>query len=366
MQSWKVSGLSHPNGPITNLLITDTKGFANLAQGPAPWNATLDTGAGAASSLKVDEFRHEDLSLKVDAFRYEIFVADEAPLKFKLETSASGGFLDAEPVLEVSDAANDGCTATAGGGSGADEFALRTYKPPGGNVTFFALCFQQTSSIGGTAAACAEAAAKAANVAETITKRNEVILSLPPLNNSRDDRFQRKLYSVMKVNSLSAEGPLKSAWSTTCRAPHRYMFMWDGMMQTVSMSHVNATLALEYLRTFMSFQNLNKSSEYYGRMCSEIGPPKGCISPTDAMPPNVALTVWDNHLQGGVQKAELAAMFPNLEKYIGYDLKSRRDLNGTYINLLWWQCHAPAAGQTNPFICNAAAPGGASSAARSC
>ena len=47
----------------------------------------------------------------------------------------------------------------------------------------------------------------------------------------------------------------------------------------------------------MSFQNLDPSSPDYGRMCSEIGPPHGCISPDDAMPPNVANAVLDNFQQ---------------------------------------------------------------------
>ena len=40
--------------------------------------------------------------------------------------------------------------------------------------------------------------------------------------------------------------------------------------------------------------------------------------------------------RGGVQLPELARMFRNLEKYITFDLTSRRDKDGPYRELLWW------------------------------
>ena len=132
---------------------------------------------------------------------------------------------------------------------------------------------------------CATGAAQE-DVAEVFEQRNEYISStLPPLPDAGDDRFQRKLLSVMKVNSLAAEGAIRQSWSTTCRAPHQDMFLWDGMMQTLSMNHVDPWLSLEYLRSFIQFQDSSS-----GSMCSQFGP-SGCLSRTDAMPPNMALTV---------------------------------------------------------------------------
>ena len=90
------------------------------------------------------------------------------------------------------------------------------------------------------------------DVAAEMSKRNAWILdSLTPLADQGDDAFQRKLLSVMKVNTLSPEGKIAHKWSTTCRAPHKWMFLWDGMMQTLGMNRVNPDLALDFIRAFL-------------------------------------------------------------------------------------------------------------------
>ena len=104
------------------------------------------------------------------------------------------------------------------------------------------------------------------------------------------------------------------------------------MMQTLSMNHVDPWLSLEYLRSFIQFQDSSS-----GSMCSQFGP-SGCLSRTDAMPPNMALTVADWYKQVGetAGKQILSELFPHLEKYIEWDLKNRRDASGPYRHLLFW------------------------------
>ena len=58
----------------------------------------------------------------------------------------------------------------------------------------------------------------------------------------------------MKVNSLSAEGKINQSWSTTCRVPHMSMFLWDGMMQTIAMNHLDPWLSLEYCELQYKYQ----------------------------------------------------------------------------------------------------------------
>eukprot|EP01052_Picozoa_sp_SAG31_P025983 SAG31_NODE_2319_length_5944_cov_9.686056_5_plen_58_part_00 len=57
------------------------------------------------------------------------------------------------------------------------------------------------------------------------------------------------------------------------------------MAQTVSMNHVDAELARDYIRTFLQFQQPN------GHLCSVIQPPAGAgagACSMDASVPNVA------------------------------------------------------------------------------
>eukprot|EP01052_Picozoa_sp_SAG31_P025984 SAG31_NODE_2319_length_5944_cov_9.686056_6_plen_159_part_00 len=88
--------------------------------------------------------------------------------------------------------------------------------------TDFALCYNEQHD-GNAALACAQAAAAAGGAEKVMAERNSFILTLPALRDPADDRFQRKLLSVMKVNSMSPEGSVAHNWSTTCRAPHKWM-----------------------------------------------------------------------------------------------------------------------------------------------
>ena len=89
------------------------------------------------------------------------------------------------------------------------------------------------------------------------------------------------------------------------------MYMWDGMMQTISMNTVDPTLSVDYISAFLHYQNST------GQICSIVSPyekdRRGCS--TDAMPPNIALTTWDNYLQQP-NRTFLASAFPSLERYI--------------------------------------------------
>lgn len=270
---WNVSAPYHSydgGGSPSGLLTRDCSEYWNSAvSSHGPWNLTLDTRKAIAPA----------------GFEYSIFVPQEAPLAFKLlgADSPSGPW---ELIFATSNATTGGC-ATApppppapGPGkdpairvvnissSTKDALALDqkslTTQGLGVVTTTFTLSYGKTAT---EAKARAAAAVVTADVAAAMQARNRYILELPPLPNADDDRFQRKLLSVMKVNSLAPEGKLAFNWSTTCRAPHKWMYLWDGMAQTVSMSHVPGTgpaLARDYIRTFLQFQQPD------GHLCSVI------------------------------------------------------------------------------------------------
>jgi len=197
--------------------------------------------------------------------------------------------------------------------------------------TIFAVCYATDAK---TALSCATEAASSVDVVAVMAQRNKYILeTIPPLSDAGKDRFQRKLLSVMKVNSLAPEGSLPYSWSSADRAADFNMYMWDGMMQTISMNTIDPKLSLDYIRAFLHYQN-----QTTGQMCSIISPyekdRQGCS--TDAMPPNIALTIWDNYLQQP-NKTFLASAFPWLEQYIDWDLNNRRrPVNGTAEYLMAW------------------------------
>lgn len=106
-------------------------------------------------------------------------------------------------------------------GATSHALAIATAKTSSG-LTNFALCYGDSAA---NATACAEAALVGLDVGQVMAARNRYILEqLAPLPDAADDRFQRKLLSVMKVNSLSPEGVIAHNWSTTCRAPHKWMY----------------------------------------------------------------------------------------------------------------------------------------------
>ena len=337
-ETWNVSGLYHPNGPVHNLL------KATSCEAGTFWNA--DDGAPKEFGWNVT-LTLDGRTALIQGFRYGIWDSSEEPKAFELQAlegqSSSSPFRSVLSVADTSMAAN--CSKLSRMSvsiSSEDVLAFSTYQTHEEvGVTQFALCYAATPHLhrGGTAAAvaaataCASAAAKS-DVAAVLAERNEYIAStLSPLPTEAEDRFQRKLLSVMKVNSLSKEGDITQGWSTTCRAPHQDMFLWDGMMQTIAMNHVDPGLSLQYIRSFLQFQDRTS-----GSMCSQFGP-SGCLSHTDAMPPNMCLAVVDWFSQVGrssSSKAVLQELFPHLEAYISYNLQNRRDSNGTYRNLLFW------------------------------
>ena len=224
--SWKVTAPSHSykgGGAASGVLSRDCDSYWNSAvTSSGPWNLTIDTGKPISPT----------------GFEYSIFVPDEAPLAFAVEAAASadgpwhqvyatsaaptGGCAPKPPPSPPkalppfwSDPAIRAVNLTSGSGWSLGFAKHADAQHPG--RTNFALCYNENSS---AATACAEAAAAAGGVEEVMASRNEFILGLPPLEDAGDDRFQRKLLSVMKVNSMS-EPPPTSQPDTSSSQPVR-------------------------------------------------------------------------------------------------------------------------------------------------
>ena len=99
MSGWKLTGPEFSNGPIENLLKVNGSGFWNSAGSAAPWNVTIDTGDASG--------------IAVSRFQYSIYVAQEAPASFQLE-SASGHAGPWTLAFHTSNAGNDGCPSKPG------------------------------------------------------------------------------------------------------------------------------------------------------------------------------------------------------------------------------------------------------------
>ena len=62
------------------------------------------------------------------------------------------------------------------------------------------------------------------NLTAIVAARLQAITGPPALANATLDRLSRKVYSVMRANTLSAEGTIHQHWSTPDRVPHRAMW----------------------------------------------------------------------------------------------------------------------------------------------
>jgi glycogen debranching enzyme len=138
------------------------------------------------------------------------------------------------------------------------------------------------------------------------------------------DRLLKKCASVMKVNTLSAEGEMNQTWSTPDRVPHQHMWLWDSVFHTFAMNHVQPRLAWDYLRSVLDFQRPDG-------MIPHMMQANGRTSAI-TQPPILAWGVWENY-QKLKDKGALEYALPRLERYLEWDL-TQRDQNNNH--LLEW------------------------------
>lgn len=92
----------------------------------------------------------------------------------------------------------------------------------------FALGFARDSAAALARARDAVCGATALDVDAIAAARLTALTSVVPrLQNRTLDRLSLRLYSIMRVNTLSPEGALRQAWSTPDKSPHQMEFPWD-------------------------------------------------------------------------------------------------------------------------------------------
>ena len=138
------------------------------------------------------------------------------------------------------------------------------------------------------------------------------------------NRFLWKCFSVMKVNSLSAEGEFQQAWSTPDRVPHRDMWLWDSVFHSLAMNKVNAPLAWDYLKSVLEQPQADGMISHQFRV-------DGWRS-SITQPPILAWGVWENYLVNP-DRGNLRYAADRLAAYLRWD-EENRDQNGN--GLLEW------------------------------
>lgn len=162
------------------------------------------------------------------------------------------------------------------------------------------------------------------DIETTTAERLAIYEKLPHLEEDSDDRFLRKCFSVMKVNTMSAEGEFQQHWSTPDRVPHRDMWLWDSVFHALAMNEVDAELAWEYLKSVLDQQSEDG-------MISHQFKPTGWRSAI-TQPPILAWGVWKNFLSSQ-NPNQLAYAADRLAAYLTWNMENR-DQNGN--GLLEW------------------------------
>lgn len=180
----------------------------------------------------------------------------------------------------------------------------------------------------GTSPAEAQARARhglTLNLAETLRARLRVYKTLPDLGNDTDNRFLRKCLSVMKVNTLSAEGAFSQHWSTPDRVPHKDLWLWDSVFHSLALSRVDPQMAWETLQSVLERQHADGMIAHQARV-------NGWTSPI-TQPPILAWGIWElyQRLRDPTMLAEAA---PKLDGYLRWDL-AHRDRNRNHL-LEWY------------------------------
>jgi hypothetical protein len=152
----------------------------------------------------------------------------------------------------------------------------------------------------------------------------------PQLADEEEMELLQKCMSVMKVNSLQAEGAIRRRWSTPNRVPHKDMWLWDSVFHSFAMNQVAADIARDYLLAVLEQQQPGGMIPHQAKVTGE----RSSIT----QPPILAWGVWENYTKAP-DVAFLRETFPVLESYLIWNL-SNRDANGN--GLFEWKIDAQA------------------------
>jgi hypothetical protein len=156
-------------------------------------------------------------------------------------------------------------------------------------------------------------------------RRLALYLRLPQLADAKSSRLLKKCFSVMKVNTLGAEGPMRQTWSTPDRVPHKDMWLWDSVFHSLAMNRFDPRTSWHLLKGVLDTQNPDGMIPHQ----SSVRGWKSQIT----QPPLLAWGVWENY-QALHDRVALEYALPILEGYLNWDL-AHRDRNHNHL-LEWW------------------------------
>ena len=176
------------------------------------------------------------------------------------------------------------------------------------------------------------------NFVDVAQSRLDLYTHLPTLDAATvtEKRLFKKCVSVMKVNTLAAEGVIRQTWSTPDRVPHRDMWLWDSVFHTQAMNAISPPIAFDFLKSVLETQREDG-------MIPHQSSPRGKTSRI-TQPPLLAWGIWENyiaykqHRRFGCQdptqaRANLIYALPRLERYLEWNLENRDRNHNT---LLEW------------------------------
>lgn len=181
----------------------------------------------------------------------------------------------------------------------------------------------------------------ARDLGNEVRKRLAFYRDVPALGAPEEDRLLKKCFSVMKVNTLAAEGAIGQAWSTPDRVPHRDMWLWDSVFHSLGMDALRPRLSWHLIKSVLDTQGEDGMIAHHTRVSGR----RSAIT----QPPLLAWGVWENY-QVLRDESCLAYALPRLERYLEWDCTHRdRNQNG----LLEWlieedeRCRSGESGMDN-------------------
>lgn len=222
--------------------------------------------------------------------------------------------------------------------------------PPGVTCStkgYMALCQHKSGDFalayGSNAQTKAAEAAASAEVEKIAAARLAATANLPtPALNASLAKLAAKMYSVMRVNTLSPEGICPVRWSTPDKTPHQAMWLWDSAFHAIGRSITEPSLAWEFLYSMIS------AAAPDGHIPIEADPWSGRLR-GDTQPPVVALATMYVREAHGVNDSALAWALPRLERYVNWDFDNR-DSNGD--GLLEWSQGTESGMDNSPLFDN--------------
>eukprot|EP00943_MAST-04B_sp_MAST-4B-sp1_P003491 g3491.t1 len=190
--------------------------------------------------------------------------------------------------------------------------------------------------------------------------------SLPSVKHGRE-KLRNKAISIMRVNSLTAEGFIKQRWSTPDRMPHTWMWLWDSCFHSLAMNLLEDIPTNLHNNKFgvssttkNDLKGIDVSWEYLKSVLDAASPDGGIAierTPVTAgrkkvdqtQPPLLSWSVWQNYraainsctsngrkdLCTAEALDRLKYAFPRLEGYLKWDIRERTDPS-KQTNLLSW------------------------------